>query len=269
MSDPVVAELLIYPVKSCAAIKVNEAKTTKYGLSLTTNSLLSDRRWMVVKNRKQQTLRQISKMALIQPSFTGEGLILNAPGMPRLQLSLKSLPDEIIEVECWETPILGRKYPENVSQWLSEFLETPNLDLVYFDDQFEPRLSKDVEKEPNECRPTDVVSYHDMSPVHLLTYESVDDLNKRLENPVKDYWRQIQIGSAKLIWIRQCLRCLLPTVNPENGIRDPSTEPWKTYRLKKELYGVQCQFGTYLGVEEDGILHVGDEIKILREDKNF
>jgi uncharacterized protein YcbX len=38
-----VRELLIYPIKSCAAVKVNEAQTTRYGLSLPSNPLLSDR----------------------------------------------------------------------------------------------------------------------------------------------------------------------------------------------------------------------------------
>ncbi len=38
-----VRELLIYPIKSCAAVKVNEAQTTRYGLALSSNHLLSDR----------------------------------------------------------------------------------------------------------------------------------------------------------------------------------------------------------------------------------
>ncbi len=38
-----VQELLIYPIKSCAGFKVNKAQTTRYGLSLPSNPLLSDR----------------------------------------------------------------------------------------------------------------------------------------------------------------------------------------------------------------------------------
>ena len=38
-----VRELLIYAIKSCAGIQVNEALTTRYGLSLPSNPLLSDR----------------------------------------------------------------------------------------------------------------------------------------------------------------------------------------------------------------------------------
>ncbi len=41
------------------------------------------------------------------------------------------------------------------------------------------------------------------------------------------------------------------------------------YRRKPELYGVQAQFGIYLAPSENGIIRVGDLIRILREDKNF
>ncbi len=41
------------------------------------------------------------------------------------------------------------------------------------------------------------------------------------------------------------------------------------YRLKPELYGVQAQFGIYLAPSENGIICVGDVVRVLREDKNF
>ncbi len=41
------------------------------------------------------------------------------------------------------------------------------------------------------------------------------------------------------------------------------------YRRKPSLYGIKGQFGTYLAPDENGIIRVGDRIRILREDKNF
>jgi uncharacterized protein YcbX len=38
-----VQELIIYPVKSCAGIKVQEALATKYGLALPSNPRIFDR----------------------------------------------------------------------------------------------------------------------------------------------------------------------------------------------------------------------------------
>jgi len=286
-----VEELIIYPIKSCGGIKVNEAQTTRYGLALPSNPLLSDRRLMIIQGARQRDQRHISRMALIHPSFTSSGLQLDAPGMAPLIIPYSPLPEEIIEIE--EMNVKGRKYGENVSAWLTKFLETPDLYLVYFDEQFEPQHTKNIEPEfPNEALDTDAVAYQDMSPFHLGSLESINDLNKRLPNPIKiynfrpniivsgvdtpygeDYWREIQIGDkVKLRWFRSCLRCLLPTVNQETGIRDPKQEPWKTlqtYRRKPDVYGVKAQFGTYLAPIKNGIIRVGDHIRFLKEDKNF
>ncbi|CAF3289562.1 unnamed protein product [Rotaria socialis] len=290
-SEIIVQELLIYPIKSCGAIKVNEAQTTRYGLSLPSSPLLSDRRWMVIEGVRQQNQRHFPRMALIQPQFTSTGLQLTAPGMSPLTIPFSPLPKDIIELE--HPVIKGRRYGGNIAEWFSTFLEKSGLDLVYFDDEFEPQKTKNIEPEyPNEALDFDAVAYQDMSPFHLGSLESIDDLNKRLPNPItiynyrpniivngvdkpygEDYWREIQIGDhVKLRWFRSCLRCLLPNVNQETGIRDSQQEPWKTlqtFRRKPELYGIKGQFGIYLATSENGIMRVGDRVQILKEDKNF
>ncbi|CAF1313989.1 unnamed protein product, partial [Didymodactylos carnosus] len=75
---PRVKELFIFPIKSCGGVKVQEALTTKFGLALPSNPQLSDRRWMVIKNGRHQTQRVIPRMALIQPSFVTDGILLHA-----------------------------------------------------------------------------------------------------------------------------------------------------------------------------------------------
>jgi uncharacterized protein YcbX len=94
----------------------------------------------------------------------------------------------IFNYSCWDHPIFGLRYGDNVSRWLRTFLETENeLELVIFDDEkFEGRKSKDSE-DINIARDGDVIAYHDMSPVHLCSIESVSDLNTRLEKEIKVY----------------------------------------------------------------------------------
>jgi uncharacterized protein YcbX len=87
-----------------------------------------------------------------------------------------------------ELNIKGRRYDKNISNWFCTFLENPELDLVYFDEAFDPQYVKNIEPEfPNDALNTDVVLYHDMSPFHLGSLESINDLNKRLPNPIKIY----------------------------------------------------------------------------------
>ena len=84
--------------------------------------------------------------------------------------------------------VKGRQYGDDVSQWFCKFLETTDLSLVYFDEDFEPQHVKNIEPEfPNDAKNTDVAAYHDMGPYHLASQESIDDLNKRLPNPIQIY----------------------------------------------------------------------------------
>lgn len=89
---------------------------------------------------------------------------------------------------CWDDPILGLRYDDHVSQWFRTFLATEDqLDLVVFDNEkFEGRLCKNSEI-PNVARDGDVAAYHDSSPIHLCSTNSLDDLNARLEQKMKIY----------------------------------------------------------------------------------
>jgi uncharacterized protein YcbX len=80
------------------------------------------------------------------------------------------------------------RYGDNVSHWVRTFLETDeNLDLVIFDSkQFEGRPCKKSDL-PNVARDGDVAAYHDVSPLHLCTIESITDLNTKLEKKIKVY----------------------------------------------------------------------------------
>ncbi len=44
-----VQELLIYPIKSCAGVKVQEALVTKYGLALPSNHRILDRFYFYIE----------------------------------------------------------------------------------------------------------------------------------------------------------------------------------------------------------------------------
>src|SRR5690606_17930169 len=68
-----IAQLWIYPVKSCAGIQLTEAELTETGL-------LYDRAWMVVDSAGEfVSQRELPRMALIQPSFRLGQLVLRAP----------------------------------------------------------------------------------------------------------------------------------------------------------------------------------------------
>ena len=56
-----------------------------------------NRRWMLVKDGRHQSQRVLPRMALIQPSFLEDGIRLQAPGMPDLDILINPLPKEVIQ----------------------------------------------------------------------------------------------------------------------------------------------------------------------------
>ncbi|CAF2709636.1 unnamed protein product [Rotaria sp. Silwood2] len=293
-----VEELRIYPIKSCGGVKVQEALITRYGLALPSDPRIYDRRWMIVKDGRHLSQRVLPSMALIQPSFVKNGLLLQAPNMPDLFISVNPLPKEIMHCYCWDDPILGLRYDNNISNWFRTYFQSDDkIDLVIFDEkQFQARSSKNKPDFPNVAQDHDVAVYHDICLIHLCSIESVANLNTRLDKKIKIYnfrpniivtngdvpysedcWREIQIGEVKLRWISPCLRCLLPTVDQETGIKDLNQEPWKTlrsYRLKPNSYGIKALFGIYLGQIDDskiisGTIHVGDSIHVTKQELDF
>jgi len=90
----VIAQLVVYPVKSCAGVAVKEAYLTETGLDL-------DRAWMVVdENNAFLTQRELPRMALIQPQLRTDDIVLRAPGMLALHLAIDQV-DAAVKASVW------------------------------------------------------------------------------------------------------------------------------------------------------------------------
>ena len=75
------AELNIYPVKSCRGIPLQSARVAATGLA-------DDRHWMLVRpNGRFVTQRELPRLALIGTAVDAAGLQLTAPGMPPLSVT--------------------------------------------------------------------------------------------------------------------------------------------------------------------------------------
>ena len=241
-----VASLHVYPVKSCRGIAVDSFRVTDTGPEW-------DRRWMIVRPGGMFiTQRSHPAMATIAVAIEGSTLRLSAPGRMPLELPVdhagRSWP-----VVVWRSECLGIDAGDEAAAWLTEALGEP-LRLVR-QDPARPRLAN-----PDYAGPDPhPVSFADAYPVLMISRASLEDLNRRLPEPIpmarfrpnvvidgveayaEDAMTCFRAGPVVLRGIKRSDRCVITTTDQETGARNPQQEPirtLKTYRYDRALKGV-------------------------------
>ncbi|XP_077014020.1 mitochondrial amidoxime reducing component 2 isoform X2 [Tamandua tetradactyla] len=176
-----VAQLWIYPIKSCKGVPVGAAECTALGLR---GGHLRDRFWLVIKEDGHMvTARQEPRLVLVSITEDNDHLVLRAPGMDELVLPSK-LPSSNALQDCrlFGLDIKGRDCGNEAAQWFTTFLKTEAFRLVQFETNMKGRPSRKI-------LPPFVqnyqVAYPDCSPIMILSEASLADLNTRLEKKVK------------------------------------------------------------------------------------
>ncbi|RYF07552.1 MAG: MOSC domain-containing protein [Comamonadaceae bacterium] len=270
-----IARLFIHPVKSCAGIEVQEALLTESGLDL-------DRAWMVVDaGGVFLSQRALPRMALIRPQLKSQELVLRAPGMLALHLSLDRV-DGPATVQVWDDTVPAWDMGGLAAQWFSDFLGQP-CRLVRFDPEFR-RLSSlqwtgGVEA-PNQ--------FSDGFPVLVTSLASIEGLNERLlavgqaavgverfrpnvviggveahdEDRIDTLYIGTQEGEVHLRHVKPCARCPIPDIDPATADSTPAVgDTLRTYRQDRRLDGA-ISFGmNAIAVQGAGrVLRVGQPI---------
>jgi len=250
------ARLFVYPVKSCAGVELREALLTETGLDL-------DRAWMVVDEQGEfVTQRELPRMALIQPRLKLSEVILRAPGMLALHLSVETV-EEPVRVRVWDDEVPAFDMGNVAAQWFTDFLGR-KLRLVRFDPEHR-RLSSQKWTGGAEA----LNQFSDGYPLLVASTASLDGLNARLaaagHAPVgmerfrpnlvlegveahdEDRLDVIRIatgdGEVQLRPVKPCPRCPIPNIDPATAQIDPAvTDTLQGYR-RNEAVGGAVTFG--------------------------
>jgi hypothetical protein len=257
-----VSDLFIYPIKSAQGICVDQAEVSERGFKL-------DRRWMLVDEEGEfLSQRSFPRLALVEPSFENELLTLRNP--EALPLTLPSTPDSTdqIRVEVWGDQCHAIRVSEAADTWFSDFLDV-SCSLVYMPDSTRRRVDQDFSTSE------DLVSFADGFPFLLVGQSSLDDLNRRLDDPVpmnrfrpnivvsgtepfaEDNWDEIRIGSVDFTVAKPCSRCTVTTVDQESG--DRGKEPLRTLASYRRS-GDKVLFGQNLIHQNRGRIRVDDPV---------
>jgi uncharacterized protein YcbX len=252
----ILSHLLLYPIKSCAALAVETATLLESGLSA---HGVHDREWMVVTEEGLfLTQREHPRMALVTPRPDGNALRVQAPALDDLVLPLTwdvSAPTRTVRI--WDDLVEAADCGDVAARWFSEVLGAPCRLVRFRPDVVRPTSVKWTEGVPSQTR------FSDGYPLLLIGQSSLDDLNARLagagraplgmdrfrpnlviaglEAYEEDYVAAISTGMAEIRPVKPCARCPIPSIDQTTGIRGPDPlDILQTYRANPRMDGAVC-----------------------------
>lgn len=260
MIKRIVTEIWIYPVKSLGGIRLTSSKVLPKGLE-------HDRRWMLIDEENRcMTQRVYPQMALFKLSYD-QGNFMIRHQEESMNLPFKS-GDNSIDAIVWDDPVGVYEVSKQHSSWLSKLLGM-NCRLVSFPEN-NPRPVNPVYAINN-----DHVSLADGYPLLIIGQSSLDDLNRRMKEPLtmnrfrpnivfmggepyeEDGWNNFRIGQNRFAGIKPCSRCVLTTVDQDTGIK--GSEPLVTLATYRN-HDNKIYFGQNLIPIDHNEIGEGDEI---------
>ena len=261
-----IKELYNYPVKSLAGNQLESVFVEKRGFT-------NDRRFMFIdENNQFITARSHHQLSRINVRLKDRELTFNnLSNQEELKQPIQLSPEKI-KVSIWDSGSTCHLIDNNViDEWISDFCGE-SIRLVYMADD-------DIREVNNKYgNPDDIVSFADGYPILITNNKSLEDLNQRLEKPVKmnrfrpnlvidgnipweeDHWKKIRIGETILRIAKPCARCVITTLDPETG--ETGNEPLYTLSQFRKQDN-QVLFGMNIIVEQEGFISLGDQIELL------
>jgi uncharacterized protein YcbX len=262
-----IANLTYYPIKACRGFDVPVSAVERMGLA-------SDRRMMVVTPAgKFLTQREYPKLALVTPKLEDGALTLSAPQMDILSHVVQRT-GESRRVDIWRSKgVDAIDQGELTAQWFSDWLGA-SVRLVHIANGFQRSLNPDY-----AVNTDDHTGFADGYPILLISEESLQDLNSRLESPVpinrfrpnilvrgcepfvEDTWKRIRIGDLDMAVVKSCGRCVVTTIDKETLER--SKEPLKALSTFRRQNG-KVMFGQNVIPMNEGRLEVGMSVQVIQ-----
>ncbi|XP_077975093.1 mitochondrial amidoxime-reducing component 1-like [Styela clava] len=269
-----------------------ESFTTKKHGAMTKGGVIGDRTLIVVYNNgRVPRIPAVPRMVLVRPSQVHQNrLKLEAPEMDSIEFNVP-ITGQVATFQLYEKTMSGIDCGDEVAAWLTKFMKVDSARLIFHAPNLPTRESSMFAKFGHlgvYSKKLNLVFQY-ASPFNMISQASIDDLNKKLDDKrnvtarnfrpnividgcaayAEDNWRRIRIGTAEFLFVRHCTRCLVTTVDPETGIRDPAQTTLKTlrsYRSSKPEEKELCGNAPKLSVEflaiKEGNVSVGDKVYV-------
>lgn len=263
-----VTDLFVYPIKSCKGVRVQSLNIEAHGPEF-------DRQYMLVDELGQFiTQRQIPAMQLIVVKpVDQQRLDVTAKGQELIiRDEVFTISDDLSSARVWKDQVAVKVASQEVNAWFTNILERP-CKLVKL-----KTLDARQRKKTGFETPF-FMQFADGAPILLTNQQSLSMLNAQIPagpslsmerfrpNIVidgvaayaEDTWSALSIGTLKFDFTWPCVRCVIPTVDPETGKR--GVEPLVTLGKYHKLQDGIC-FGMNLVHANTGRIHVGDLVQV-------
>ena len=264
MTNYILSEVNIYPVKSLGGISLNEAEVTDRGLKY-------DRRWMLVdENGKFITQRMYPQMSQIIVEIKNDFLKFIHKQNSNLSFSIpvENYNNGHDNVVVWDDTVNAEYVSKEADEWFREVLKI-NCRLVHMPEEAARLVDKKYASK------NEIVSFADAYPFLVIGQSSLDDLNSRLIEKVlmnrfrpnlvftggepfnEDKMKNFKIGDVVFYPVKPCARCVVTTIEQESGIK--GKEPLQTLSSYRTINN-KVMFGQNLLHEGKGIIKTGSTL---------
>jgi uncharacterized protein len=264
---PYLSGLYVYPIKSCGGIPLEASEVDERGLR-------HDRRWMLVdETGRFMSQRRFSRMALIGVRLERDSLVVDAPGMPCLEMPLEPQGERLVLAGVWNDLVEVSPVSDDAHRWFSEFLNV-RCRLVYLPEgSLRP-------VDPTSGGPRDQVGLADGFPFLLVSEASLAHLNARLEQPVpmnrfrpnlvvrgcepfaEDDWKLVRIGPITFRVVKPCARCAITTVDQKTA--KAGKEPLRTLARFRKIDNKVLFGQNLIHDKKRGTLRTDDPVEVIQ-----
>jgi len=261
-----ISSLIYYPIKACRGFEIESTQVERMGFQ-------DDRRMMVVTPEGDQvTQREHSKLAWVLPKLKDGAITLSAPNFDSIQFNVQTI-GITQPVNIWKSlGVQAIDQGDESAQWFSDWLGE-SVRLVHIADGH-----KRMVNEIYSVYPDDHTGFADGYPILIISEESLQDLNSRLDEPVlmnrfrpnlvvkgcepfaEDTWNKIKIGDVELAIVKPCARCVVTTIDKETLVQ--KKEPLKTL-AKYRNHELGAIFGQNVIPLNGGRLQLGMNVEVL------
>jgi uncharacterized protein YcbX len=275
-----IAQLTLFPVKSCSGVTVDSALIGQRGLEA---KGVGDRRWMLSDAHGQMiTQRQVPHLARVRVELLEGAVRVWGDDLEPIIVDPAETLEQRTGLILHRREVAGHRSPAAVDDWFSRFVGQP-VRLIYQADQDLRLCDPDFALSPGEDR----VGFADAYPYLIATEATLARVNGLLAEPAPmnrfrpnivvggaesdaEYgWKRVSLGEAELTIVKPCTRCVMTTIDQERGVKtgkEPLATLGRAYFLSASFGAASLQgaiFGENAIPSRLGAVRKGDAVAVL------